>query len=383
MLIALHVFLFAAVSNMAMTMTTDTLSSTETLVHIGTYTGKGSKGIYACRLDTEAGTLGTPQLVAEAKNPSYLCVSPERGLLFTVNEIADFRGKSGAVSSYRIDPVAGQLSLINMQPTGGRGACYVSMDSGAKHLFVANYGSGSVAVVPVDETGKLSPPASVMKHEGSSINPARQKEPHAHSFVPSPDGRYAFAADLGIDKIMAYRLDQSSGILTTHDHGGTSVAPGSGPRHLAFHPSGKFAYATMELSNEVVAFNYDATSGSLKQLQAISMLPPGFDQTSHAAEVRVHPSGRFVYASNRGHDSIAIFSVEPETGKLTAVGHEPTQGKTPRGFTIHPNGKLLLVANQESDVVVVFRIDEQSGRLEPTGSTQAISSPASVAFLSR
>jgi 6-phosphogluconolactonase len=350
-------------------------------VYIGTYTRKGgSKGIYRLELDTSSGELTPVGEPAETENPSFLAIHPNGKLLFAVNELSKYEGKnSGAVTSFTIDLKTGALTRVNQQPSLGGAPCYIVVDKAGRHVLLANYSGGSVAVLPFNEKGKLSPASSFVQHEGSSVLP-RQKGPHGHSINLDAAGKFAFAADLGLDKILVYKYDENKGTLTPNDPAFVKVAPGSGPRHFDFHPSGRFAYAINEIARTVTAFAYDAERGVLSPLQTISTVPQGFESGS-TAHVQVHPSGKFVYGSNRGHDSIAIFSVDPKSGKLTAVGHQSTGGKTPRNFGIDPSGKFLLAANQSTDNVVVFRIDQETGKLEPTGHEIEVPAPVCVKFL--
>ena len=351
------------------------------LVYVGTYTGPKSKGIYLLRMDLASGALTAPEVAAEVANPSFLAVHPSRRFLYAVGEIGNFAGrKSGAVSAFAIDPESGKLKLLNQQPSGGTGPCHLTVDGAGKNVLAANYSSGSVCVLPIGEDGRLAEPSEVVQHKGSGPNPKRQEGPHAHSVNLDPAGRFAFAADLGLDKIMVYRFDPAKGKLAPNDPPAASVAPGAGPRHFAFHPTGRFAYVINEMASTVTAFAYDANAGRLSELQTVSTLPAGFTGSSTTAEVQVHPSGRFLYGSNRGHDSIAVFGIDARTGKLTAVGHQPTQGKTPRNFGIDPTGTYLLAANQGSGNLVVFRIDPKSGELKPTGVTAEVPSPVCVKF---
>lgn len=355
-----------------------------TIVYFGTYTGPKSSGIYMSRFDPATGALTPPQLAGEVKNPSFLAIHPSRRTLYAVGEIADFRGrKAGAVSAFSIDPKSGRLTLLNQQSTTGDGPCFVGIDSTGKVALVANYGGGSVTSVPIKPDGSLGAPSDFKQHTGSSVNKSRQKEPHAHSINPTPDNRYAIAADLGLDKLLVYRFNPDDGTLVPHEPPFATVSPGSGPRHFAFHPNGKFGYVCNEMGMTVTAFAYDPTKGTLTEIQTIGTLPQGTENSPKfsTAEVQVHPSGKFLYVSNRGHDTIAVFTVDPETGKLTAAGHTPSGGKTPRNFRIDPSGKWLLAANQGSDNVVVFKIDPQTGALSPTGTTVTVGSPVCVKFL--
>ncbi|MBI4582149.1 MAG: lactonase family protein [Planctomycetes bacterium] len=350
-------------------------------VYIGTYTRGESKGIYLFEMEAASGELRPAGVAAETKNPSFLAVHPSRKFLYAVGEISDFAGKSGAISAFAVEPASGKLRLLNQQPSGGQGPCHVIVDAAGRNALAANYGSGSAAVLPIGPDGSLGKPSSVVQHEGSGPNPQRQAGPHAHSINLDPAGRYAFVPDLGLDRIFIYRFDAGAGSLARNDPPAAAVAPGAGPRHFAFHPTGGFAYVINELASTITAFVYDAHRGALKELQTIGTLPQGFTEPNTTAEVQVHPSGRFVYGSNRGLDSIAIFSVDAESGRLTAIGHESTRGKTPRNFGIDPAGKWLIAANQGSDTLAVFRIDERTGRLQPTGPTVNVPLPVCVKFV--
>lgn len=348
-------------------------------VYFGTYTRGLSKGIYLARFDLETGRLDALELAAELANPSFLALHPTRPLVFAVGEMADFGGeKAGAVSALAVDRATGRLSLLNQQTSGGAHPCHVCVAPSGDHVLAANYTSGSLACYPIEADGSLGAMTCLVQHEGSSVNPRRQAGPHAHSINPDPAGRFFFAADLGLDKILVYRLE--SGRLVPNNPPSASLAPGSGPRHFTFHPTGRFAYVINELASTVTAFRYDAERGSLDSLQTISTLPEGFDGQSTTAEVQVHPSGNFLYGSNRGHDSIAIFRIHPETGKLTALGHASTEGKMPRNFAVDPTGRFLLAANQDTDNVVVMRIDQETGTLQSTGQHLKVGAPVCVKF---
>jgi 6-phosphogluconolactonase len=285
------------------------------------------------------------------------------------------------VSAYAIDTTSGRLLLLNQQSSGGAGPCHVTVDRAGKNILVANYGSGSVAVLPVNHDGSLGEASAVVQHSGSSVNPQRQAGPHAHSINLDSDNNYAVAADLGLDQLLVYRFDSTRGTLVPNEPPSIRLPAGGGPRHLAFHPSGRFAYANNEMTSTVSALAYDAQRGTFDELNTISTLPAeGFEGNS-TAEVRAHPSGKFVYVSNRGHNSIAMFEVDPRTGKLTPLGHESTRGKIPRNFNLDPSGRFLLVANQDSNNVVVFRVDPDKGTLMPTGSEITVPHPVCVRFL--
>lgn len=352
-------------------------------VYLGTYTGGDSEGIYLSELDMATGKLSAPQLAAESVNPSFLAIHPTKPLIYAVGEISDFQGKkSGGVSAFAVDPKTGKLKLINQQPSIGAGPCHLTVDATGRNVLVANYGGGSVACLPINEDGSLREASSFIQHKGSSVNPQRQEGPHAHSINVDAANRIAVAADLGLDKVLIYRLDAADGKLTPNDPPSVSVPAGGGPRHFAWHPNGKFAYTNNEITSSVTTFSYDAETGELKPLQTISTLPDGYDGSNNStAETRVHPSGRFVYVSNRGHNSIAIFTVDPSTGKLTPTGHESTRGEIPRNFNLDPTGTYLLAANQDTNNVVVFRINPKTGGLTPTGSEINVSSPVCVRFV--
>ena len=355
------------------------LSADSLFVYFGTYTGgeNASDGIYCSMLDLGTGKLSNPTLVAETKNPSFLEIHPNGKYLYAVGE----GGDTGSVYAYTIDRNTGFLKFLNQQLSGGRGPCHLSIDFTGKNLFVANYSSGNVSVIPISGDGRLRKPTGFAQHTGSSINPERQDKPHAHSINVSPDSRYAFAADLGIDKIMIYALDIDNGTIIPNKFGFVKLSPGAGPRHFSFHPNGKYAYVINELSGTVTAFSYDSSTGSLSEIQTITTLPDQFNEFNKCAEVRVHPNGKFLYGSNRGHDSIVIYRIDPAKGTLTLVGHETTDIKTPRNFNIDPTGKFCLVANQDSDSVIVFRIDLETGMLDPTGHKITLGKPVCVRFL--
>jgi 6-phosphogluconolactonase len=350
--------------------------------YVGTYTSNKSKGIYLLEFDPSTGRLTSKGLAGECVNPSFLAIHPGRKFLYAVDEIDNFSGnKAGAVSAFAIDAATGMLTRLNQQTSGGAGPCYVVVDRAGKNVLVANYGGGSVECLPIQADGKLGEPTSFIQHAGTVFLPRRQGGPHAHSINLDAANKFAVAADLGLDKLFVYKFDSAKGTLTPNDPPAGSVAPGSGPRHFAFHPDGRHAYVINEITLTVTAFDYDPDRGVLKEVQTISTVPDGPQQGYSTAEVQVHPSGKFLYGSNRGHNSIAIFSIDTSTGKLTAVGHEPTQGKTPRNFAIDPTGSYLLAENQGSDNIVVFRIDPETGRLKATGQTVEVPSPVCVKMM--
>ena len=354
------------------------------LVYVGTYTGEKSKGIYVTRMNSATGQLTPPELAAEVTSPSFLAVHPSRNLLYSVNEINTLQGKpGGGVSAFSIDRATGKLTLLNQESSVGGGPAHLVVDKEGRNVLVANYGGGSIAVLPIDADGKLKPASSFVQHTGSSLNPSRQKEPHAHSINVDAADRFAYVADLGLDRVLVYRYDSAQGTLTPNDPPFATVKPGSGPRHFALHPTGKFAYVINELTCTVTAFANDAARGALSEIQTTSTLP---DSTAmqpqfSGSEVQVHPSGKFLYAANRGHDTIAVFTIDQATGRLTLVQNQLTLGNIPRGFGIDPDGRFLLAGNQKSDSLIVFRIDQQSGRLTPTGQKLDIGAPVSVKFV--
>jgi 6-phosphogluconolactonase len=351
-------------------------------VYLGTYTGPKSKGIYLTELDLKSGALSPASLAAEVASPSFLAIHPTQKFLYAVNEITEGGKKQGGVTAFAIDAASGKLTMLNQQPSGGDGPCHIVVDKAGKNALIANYGGGSCGVLPILEDGKLAPMSSFRQHEGSGANPARQKGPHAHSMNLDAANRFAFVADLGLDKVLVYRFDAGQGTLTPNDPPFAAVAPGAGPRHFAFHPSGKHAYVINEMNLTVTAFDYNAGGGVLKEIQTITTLPKDAKgENFSTAEVVVHPTGRFLYGSNRGHNTIAVFSIDQSTGKLTSVQHQGEGIKTPRNFNIDPTGTWLLVANQAGDSVVVFKIDQATGALKPTGNSIEVPSPVCVRFL--
>jgi 6-phosphogluconolactonase len=348
------------------------------LMYVGTGSRDPGKGIYAFRFEAtgRATSLG---LAAEARSPNFLAIHPSRKLLYAVASAGS--PNAGAVSAYAIDRGTGKLALLNTAASRGSGPCFVAVDRTGKNVLVAHYGVGSVASMPIATDGRVGEPTAVVEHHGSSVNRERQKEPHAHSINVSSDNRFAVAADLGTDRLEVYRFDAARGTLVPNEPAFATVPPGSGPRHFSFHPGGKFAYVINELGSTVTAFAYDAARGVLTPIQTITTLPAGFQGTNYPAEVLVHPSGKFLYGSNRGHDSIAVFAIDPAKGTLTAVEHVSTQGKWPRNFGIDPSGGYLAVANANSGNVVIFKIAARTGGLKPTGQTFEVPEPLCVRFV--
>ena len=351
-------------------------------VYIGTYTGPDSKGIYAYRFHPADGKLTPIGLAAEIASPSFLAIHPNGRFVYAVSEMDSYNGqKTGAVSAFRIDPQSGKLTLLNTVSSRGGGPCHVLVDKTGKNLLVANYGTGSVASLPIKEDGSLGEASAFIQHTGSSVNAERQKGPHAHSVNLSADNRFVIVTDLGLDEALVYRFDAAKGTLTPNDPPYAKVEPGSGPRHFAFHPTGKYAYTINEIKSTVTAFQYDRAHGTLQPVQTVSTLPADFTGQNSTAEIAVDRQGKFLYGSNRGHNSIAVFAIDSHKGTLTPVEQTPTQGKTPRNFAIDPTGTYLFAANQNSGNIVLFHIDHKTGRLTPAGQTVEVGSPVCVTFV--
>ena len=350
------------------------------LVYIGTYTEHGSKGIYAYRFDARTGRATALGLAAESVQPSFLTVDAGGHFLYAVNETDTYQGRpAGAVSAFAIDAASGKLSLLNQVSSLGPGPAHIALDQAGKYALVSNYNLGSVAVFPVLKDGRLGEASAFVQHHGVGVDKERQEQPHAHAVAMSSDNRFALVADLGLDQVFAYPFDSAKGTLGKNPDI-TKAKPGAGPRHLVFNSKGTLLYVINELQSSVTTYAYEAANGGLRELSTISTLPNGFSGDAAAAEIALHPSGKFLYASNRGPDSIAVFSIAAE-GSLSHVEFVPVDGKTPRNFAIDPTGSWLLVGDQESDKVVVFRINGKTGRLTSTGQVLQISSPACVTFV--
>jgi 6-phosphogluconolactonase len=351
--------------------------------YVGTYTAPGkSQGIYHFDFDAATGELKNRALAGEVKNPSFLAIHPSRKFLYAVGELDKFQGKAGgAVTAFSIDPKTGDLTLLNQQSSGGAGPCHLVVDKAGKHVLAANYSGGSVCVMPISGDGKLGTATDFQQHHGSSVNKQRQEGPHAHSVNLDAANHFAIVADLGLDKVLIYKYDADKGSLSPNDPPATEIEPGSGPRHFAFHPDGHHAYAINELTSTVTALDYDAEKGTLKPIQTVSTLPQGYSGDTTCAEVQVHPSGKFLYGSNRGHNSIASFTIDEKTGRLTPSGHQGQDIKTPRNFAIDPTGNFCLVANQDADSIVVFRINQETGQLTPTGHKVTVAMPVCIKFM--
>ena len=353
----------------------------ELLVYVGTYTSGKSEGIYLYRFDLTSGKLRHAATTKGVKDPSFITLAPGRRNLYAVNEVEDFGGKkSGALSSFAVDQSTGSLRLLNQQPSLGGAPCYVDVDRSGRFVLVANYSGGNIAVLPILSDGSLGEATDVKQYVGSSINVERQEGPHAHCIVLDPANRFAYGCDLGTDKVMIYRFDARRGKLIPGRTPWVQLKPGAGPRHITFHPGGKYAYVINELHATVTAFAHDRDRGNLKEVQTIPTLPADFTGENTSADIHVSPDGRFLYCSNRGHDSIAAFQIASRNGKLTFVAHQSSGGKAPRNFAIDPTGRFLLVANQKSDNIVTYRRDVTTGQLTATGHVAEVPSPVCLKF---
>jgi 6-phosphogluconolactonase len=343
------------------------------------FVGSGKKNIEAFRFDQAAGTLTRVGVAAEIEQPSFLAISPNHHFLYAISEGRNAAASS--ISAFAIDAAAGKLTFLNKQPAGGAGPCYVEIDAGGKNALIANYNSGSFAVFPLAANGELQPRSAFIQDQGSSVNASRQEGPHAHCLVAGPGEKFAFGCDLGLDKVMIFKFDPDHGTLVPNEPAFTQTKPGAGPRHIVFNPNGRWAYVINEMGSSLTVFQYDASAGTLQEFETQSTLPKDFSGQSTCAEVAVHPSGKFVYASNRGDDSIAVFGCDPIGGRLTFIERVPTGGKTPRQFEIDPSGRYLVAGNQDSNSVVVFSIDNNSGHLQPTGTQVQSDNPMCVRCL--
>jgi 6-phosphogluconolactonase len=354
-------------------------------VYFGTYTNGAGKGIYRARLEGASGRLSELQLAVEARDPAFLAVHPNGKFLYAIDERADPRRDAApaGISAYAVEPATGRLTLLNRESAGAAGPCHLAVDHSGRSVLVANYAGGGSAALPIRADGSVGAPASVVPHAGRSVNAARQTAPHAHEIVVSPDNRFALVPDLGIDRVVVYRLDAAKASLAPQPAGDALLPAGSGPRHLAFHPAGRFVYVINELFCTMAAYRWEADAGALREVGIVSTLPAGtkVEPGYSTAEVVAHPSGKFLFGSNRGHNTIVTFAVDPANGWLTPVAHASTQGKTPRHFAVDPAGRWLLAENQDSGTVVVFAIDPATGRLTPTGQTLELPAPVCAVFV--
>jgi 6-phosphogluconolactonase len=367
----------------------------QTFVYVGTYTepirfgtgkileGKG-EGIYRFRWNAATGALTLDGVTRGVVNPSYLAFGPRGRFLYAVNELKTYEDRpTGTISAFAVEESTGELTFLNRQLTHGTDPCHAVVDEAGRFVFVSNFMSGSVCVLPIRDDGSLGEASDFVQHLGSGIDPVRQKGPHAHSVTLDRANRFAFVPDLGLDKLMVYKFDRARGMIEPHSVPWIKVKPGAGPRQVAFHPTGRFGFLINELDSTITVLSYDGTKGVFKALQVVPTLPSDFHGHSTCAEIQVSPGGRFLYGSNRGHDSIVIYRIDARTGRLTHVGHESTHGRTPRNFGIDPTGRYLLVANQDTDTIVTFRIDPRTGRLGPTGAVAEVPTPVCVKFLRR
>lgn len=351
------------------------------IAYVGTYTGAKSEGIYAFRFDSGSGKAEPLGLVAKTPNPTFLAVHPDGKHLYAANETDKWKGQPGGyVTAYSLDAASGKLTELNAQSTVGGGPCHVNVDATGHALIAANYGGGSLASFPIAADGSLQPHATFIQHSGSSVNRQRQEAAHVHSANLSHDNRFVFVCDLGLDKVFVYDLDPAKATLTPHETPFVTLAPGAGPRHFAWSPNGKYAFVNGEMLSTLISFRYDTAKGTLTTVQTVSTLPADFKGDTSTAEVRVHPNGKFVYVSNRGHDSIAVFSTDGKGG-LTLLEHVSTQGKTPRNFNFDPSGKWLWAENQGSDSIYIYSVNAATGHLTPTGQKLDVGAPVCVRFV--
>lgn len=352
-------------------------------IFFGTYTAGSSQGIYVSQLD-DAGNISPPKLAAEIINPSFLAVDSQNKFLYAISETTSApKKKNGDVAAFALDAKTGALTRLNAQPSGGDVLCHIGLDTAGKTAMVASYGGGTISALPIKADGSLDRATSFIQHRGSSVNPRNQTSPHAHQIICDPSGKFALVCDLGMDKVLTYALDSKTSTLSSNAVATTTIDPGSGPRHLTFHPNGKWVYLINEMGCSVITFEFDSKKGSLNELQTISTLPEGQtnNPTLSGAEVVVHPSGKFLYASTRGLNLINVFSVDETTGKLAKIQDVFSGGKTPRHFNLDRTGRFLVAANQNSDNVTVFSVDQNSGKLTLTGQTLNIGNPSCAIFV--
>jgi 6-phosphogluconolactonase len=350
----------------------------EKLVLLGTYGSGPGIGFSLAHFDDETGRLTRPDFLTAARNPGFFAIDPDGRHLYACNE--DNRGE---VSAYRLEASTGALTLLNSRSSAGLGPAYISLDRSGRFALVANYGSGTIAVIAINPDGSLGRQTAFVQHTGRSVDPVRQTRAYAHSIIVDPSNRFVLVADLGTDKVFLYRFDASDGTLSPNEPAFAAVAPGSGPRHISFHPNGRWVYVVNEMASTIAAFTWNPEAGSLAPFQTISTLPADFHGKSTAAEIEVHQNGKFLFSSNRGFDSIAVFSIDPATGRLAPVEIVPSGGRTPRFFTLDPGARWLLCANQDSNNVVVFGIDPSTGHLSRAGDPVAAHVPVCLGFLPR
>ncbi len=351
------------------------------LVYVGTYVSDSDESIVIYELDAATGALERVGAADGGSNPSFLALHPSGGTLYAVNEVGDAGGgqtPSGALSAFTVEPGGRELAFLNWQPTLGPGPCHVSVEASGRYALVANYSGGSVAMFPIQPDGSLAEASAFVQHEGQGPNPNRQEGPHAHSITPDPGNRFALVADLGLDRVLVYRMGWDDGSLQPNEPPYAQLHPGAGPRHIAFHPNGRYVYVIDELDSTMAAFAYDAAAGGLQHLQTLPTLPEGWEGTNYPADVHVSACGRFLYGSNRGHDSIATYAIDADTGLLTLGGVTPCGGAWPRNFALDPSGAFLLAANQNSDTIVTYRLDADSGLPQETGQVTEVARPVCI-----
>ncbi len=353
-------------------------AQTKDIIYAGTSSVRGSEGIYVFQFDRQKGKLAGIQTVSGGSSPNFLALSPDKKFLYAAYSKGTLTDGSGSIMSFKIDSATGHLTKINEQSSEGVGPAHVSIDPKGRFAYISNYGAGNLAVYPVNKDGSLEKASDVIKHTGSSMNKSRQEGPHVHSAIPSEDGRFLYVSDLGIDKTMIYRV-QDDGKLLPAKNPFVQHIPGSGPRHFAIHPNGRYAYSAEELTSTVASFQIDTLSGALNPLERVTMLPEGYKEQNFAADIHFSPDGKFLYASNRGHESMVIYKVDPSNGKMSLVGHANTGGRHPRNFMIDSRGEYVLTANRDTDNIVVFKRDKKTGKLEPNG--EQVTVPAVICLI--
>lgn len=345
-------------------------------VYFGTHRSGTKIGFSLAHFDTDTGALTKPEFLLESPAPAFFTIHPDGRHLYTCNS-----GSPGAVSAYEIESHTGHLKFLNRVPAGGPDTSYVSLDQTGHYVLAANYSGGNIAVFAIKPDGSLGERTAFVQHTGSSVNPQRQTHAYAHSIIVDPSNRFALVADLGVDKVFVYRFNEKDGSLATNNPPFVNIKPGSGPRHVKFHPNGRWVYVISEIASTVTAFNWDSTNGTLTEFQTVSALPADFKGTNTCAEIVVHPNGKFLYASNRGDDSLAVFAIDQTTGRLTPIERVSSGGNTPRNFAFDPTGNWIICSNHGSDVAVVFRADENTGKLAQTGQPMPVPYPFCERFL--
>ena len=354
-------------------------SSNDLYFYVGTYTNGDSKGIYLYKMDSVTGRITNVAITDKVKNPSFMAINKTGNNLYCVNEISDYEGtNSGSISAYRISPITKELELINIKSSQGADPCYVTVDEANKHILVSNYSGGSIALLTLDKSGALNRTIDVAEHKSFGSNKNIINKAHAHSIVLDNQNKFAYAADLGIDKIITYMINHEKNELDVINE--TQIDSGAGPRHLAIHQNGKYAYVINEKHNSIISFSIEEADGSLQKIESYSTLPDNFNEKSYCADIHIHPNGKFLYGSNRGHNSIVIYEIDEETGRLNRLGFESTQGNWPRNFAIDPTGNFILVANQKSNNIAVLKISDKTGLLNYTGISESVPSPACLLF---